>query len=68
MNVLPVNTLRPGEAYMHQLNGSSLDQVMACRLQGAKPLPEPMMYMFVSDSLPLHTIRTSTNFTSLKKS
>ena len=33
----------PSAAYMRQWNGSSLVQVMACRLFGAKPLPEPML-------------------------
>ena len=37
-----VNSLRPGDAYMRHLAGSSLVHVMACRLFGAKPLPEPM--------------------------
>ena len=32
-----------GAAYMRQCTGSSLVQVMACRLFGAKPLPEPML-------------------------
>ena len=30
-------------AYMRQWTGSSLVQVMACRLLGAKPFPEPML-------------------------
>ena len=33
----------PSAAYMCQWIGSSLVQVMACRLLGAKPLPEPML-------------------------
>ena len=37
-----VNSLRPGDAYMHLWTASSLVQVMACRLFSAKPLPEPM--------------------------
>ena len=32
------NSLRPGDAYMRRLTGSSLVQIMACRLFGAKPL------------------------------
>ena len=28
---------------MHQLTGIALIRVMACRLFGAKPLPEPML-------------------------
>ena len=37
------NSLRPGDAYMRHWNESELIQVMACRLFGAKPLPEPMV-------------------------
>ena len=33
----------PSAAYMHRWSGSALFQVMACRLFGAKPLPEPML-------------------------
>ena len=33
----------PSAAYMRQWTGPSSVQVMACRLFGAKPLPEPMM-------------------------
>ena len=33
----------PSAAYMRQWTGSALVQVMACRLFGAKPLPEPML-------------------------
>ena len=36
-----INSLRHGEAYMRQCIGSSLVQVMVCRLFGHKPLPEP---------------------------
>ena len=35
--------MSPGDAYMRYWTGSSLVHVMACRLFGAKPLPEPMM-------------------------
>ena len=38
-----LNPLRPSDAYMHRWNGSSLVQIMACRLFGAKPLSEPML-------------------------
>ena len=34
------NTLVPGDIHV---NGSSLVQVMACHLSGAKPLLEPML-------------------------
>ena len=41
-----VNSLGPGDAYMRHWTGSSLVQVMACRLFGAKQLPEPMLANF----------------------
>ena len=37
------NSSPPSAAYMRQWTGSALVQVMACRLFGAKPLPEPML-------------------------
>ena len=33
----------PSAAYIRQWPGSALVQVMACRLSGAKPLPEPVL-------------------------
>ena len=49
---LPVvfNSSPPSAAYMRQWTGSSLDQVMACRLFSAKPLPEPMLVYVQLDS------------------
>ena len=38
-----INSSPPSAAYMRQSTGSPLFQVMACRLFGAKPLPEPML-------------------------
>ena len=38
-----VNSSSPGAAHMRQWIELSLVQVMACRLFGAKPLPEPML-------------------------
>ena len=38
-----LNSLRPSDAYMRRWTGSSLVQIMACRLFGAKPLSEPML-------------------------
>ena len=35
--------ISPSAAYMRQWTGSSLVQLMACRLIGAKPLPEPVL-------------------------
>ena len=43
MSIVEVNSLRPGAAYMRQWSGSSLVREMACRLFGAKPLPEPKL-------------------------
>ena len=38
-----VNSSPPSAAYMCQWIGSSLVQIMACRLFGAKPLSKPML-------------------------
>ena len=40
------NSLRPSGTYMHQWKGTSLVQLMACRLSGVKPLSEPMLVYF----------------------
>ena len=45
-----VNSSPPSAAYMRQWTGPSSVQVMACRLFGAKPLPEPMMAYCQLDS------------------
>ena len=39
---LVFNSLRPGDAYMHQCTRPSLVQIMACHLFGVNPLSEPM--------------------------
>ena len=39
-----VNPLRLSEAYMCQWTRPSLVQIMACRVFGAKPLSEPIVY------------------------
>ena len=39
-----VNSLRPNDAYMRHQTSTSLVQIMACCLFGAKPLSKPMMY------------------------
>ena len=41
---ISINSLRLSDAYMHQQSRPSLDEIMACRLDGAKPLSEPMRY------------------------
>ena len=38
-----LNSSPPSAAYMRQWIGSALVEVMACRLFGAKPLPQPML-------------------------
>ena len=45
-----LNSSPPSAAYMRQWTGSTLVQVMACRLLGAKPLPEPMLTYCQLDS------------------
>ena len=39
----PINSLRSSDPIWWYKTGSSLAQVMACRLRGDKPLPEPML-------------------------
>ena len=41
--IYPFNSTPPSATYMHQCTGSTMAQVMACRLLGTKPLPEPML-------------------------
>ena len=48
--VIFFNSSPPGATCMRQWSGSSLVQVMACRLFGAKPLPEPMLAYCQLDS------------------
>ena len=48
-NILPLLT-SPSAAYLHQSSGSAMVQIMACRLFGAKPLPEPMLVYCQLDS------------------
>ena len=38
-----VKLLRPSDAYMHRWTMATLVQIMPCRLNGAKPLSEPML-------------------------
>ena len=38
-----LNSSPPSAAYMRHWTGSAFVQVMACRLFGTKPLPEPML-------------------------
>ena len=43
MTLVFINSLRPSDAYIRHWTGSSMVQIMACRLFGAKPLSEPML-------------------------
>ena len=47
---LRFNSSSPSAAYMRQWTVSTLVQIMACRLFGAKPLPEPMLAYCQFDS------------------
>ena len=47
--LLYVNSSPPSAACMRQWTGSALVQIMACRLFGAKPLPEPILIWFVAN-------------------
>ena len=40
---IQINSYSPSATYMRQWTGSALVQIMACRLIGAKPLPEPIL-------------------------
>ena len=44
-----LNSLRPGDTYMHHRNWYSLVQLMACHLPSAKLLPEPKVIYFLLD-------------------
>ena len=46
-----INSSPPRATYMHQWTGLALVQVMACRLFGAKPLPEPVLTYSEFDKL-----------------
>ena len=39
-----INSLKPSDAYMRHQPRSSLVQILACRVIGAKPLSEPILY------------------------
>ena len=60
-----MNSSPPSAAYMRQWTGSSLVQVVACRLFGAKPLPEPMLVYYQLDSWKHITVKFG--ILSLKK-
>ena len=61
-NSLALTHLPPSAAYIHQWTGSSLVRVMACRLFGAKPLPEPMLVYCQLDSWEQVTVNVESEF------
>ena len=46
-----VNSLKPSDAYMRKQTRPALLQIMACRLNGAKPLSEAMLILLVIGTL-----------------
>ena len=50
LNGMFINSFPTSAAYIRQWTGSSLDQVLACRLFGTKPLPEPIQTFCRLDS------------------
>ena len=58
------NTSPPSAAYMRQWTGPApaLVQVMACRLFGAKPLPEPMLAFCQLDSWEQISVKFESEF------
>ena len=48
--------------HMRQWTGSALFQVMACRLFGAKPLPEPMLVYCQLDSWEKNSVKLESEF------
>ena len=57
-----LNSSPPGATYMRHWTGSSLVQVMACRLFGAKPLPEPMLVYCQLDSWEQVSVKLESEF------
>ena len=62
-----INSSPPSAAYMHQWTGSALVQEMACRLFGAKPLPEPMLACCQLDSWEQISVKFESEFYHLYK-
>ena len=57
-----INSSAPRTAYMRQWTGSTLVQVMACRLFGAKPLPEPMLTFCQLDPLEQTSVKFESKY------
>ena len=54
-----LNSLKRSDTYMRHWNKPSLVQIIACRLFGAKPLPEPLLFYCKLD--PKYDIRRNFN-------
>ena len=57
-----LNSSIPSAAFVCQWTGSSLGQVMACRLFGTKPLPEPVLAYCQLDSWEHITVKFESEF------
>ena len=57
-----INSSPPSAAYVHHWIGSALLQLMACRLFGAKPLPEPILAYFELDSWEQISVKVELKF------
>ena len=57
-----INSTPTSAAFMRQWTGSSLVQVMACRLFGAKPLPEPVWIYCQLDSWEQVSVKFESEF------
>ena len=64
--LLHVNSSHPSAAYMRERTGSPLVHVVACRLFGAKPLPEPLLAYCQPDSREQISVKFESEFHSRK--
>ena len=56
------SAITPCAAYMRQRTGSALVRIMACRLFGAKPLPEPMLLFHQLDPKEKTSVKFETKY------
>ena len=61
-SIILFNSSPPRAAYMRQWTRPAFVQVMACRLFGAKPLPEPILAYCQLDSEELITVKYESEF------
>ena len=61
-NLELLNSLRSSDAYMRQYNISTLVQIKACRLAGAKPLFGPMMKYCSLDSWKQTSVQSQSKY------